>query len=96
MKWSERRLHSELAKPDRVLHSNGSLMAAHMLVEQAQWKIWGQWGFIPTYFWQMYKPYFNRRDRVRQPTLHFKDQFQKDHWNEQQLKLTLVRFMFVF
>ena len=51
MKWSERRLHSELAKPDRVLHSNGSLMAAHMLVKQAQWNIWGHWGIIPT-FWQ--------------------------------------------
>ena len=67
MKWSKRRLHSELAKPDRVLHSNGSLMAAHMLAEQARWNVWGQWGIIPTYFWQMYQPNFNLRERFRQP-----------------------------
>ena len=54
MKWSERRLHSELAKPDRVLHSNGSLMAAHMLAEQAGGTFGDTGGIIPTYFWQIY------------------------------------------
>ena len=72
MKWSERRIHSELAKPDRVLHSNGSLMAAHMLADLAQWKIWGQRGIILAYFWQMYEPNFNRKERLRQPPQYFK------------------------
>jgi hypothetical protein len=50
-----------LAKVNQLKNYNGLPTCS---IVQARRNIWGQWGFVPTYFCQIHQPYYNHCGQI--------------------------------